>query len=1192
MAGVSHVCTIQVPNTPFEDNGLLLPGMGTGLTDDHLLAVRVTEFASKGRDWLSYLYCRRNCSKCMPQPRNDMSDEDRAAVYAETYHVLEPLIRQLQDLLSFCQETASALALELGTLSSDPLSVSDRLLDALVSALDVLMGIDTLKDTKSSLVNDFSSFRRAASKYPSNEWDEVSLTGLFQFMTRRHAVMHQLATFCVSNINSNTSVISLLASLLTRCASKVQGGMVADHQKEYLYHRFIPTCVTLMDRCHLVRHSLSQGNTELSIGQESIAAADAVYRNRSKLLTSDQLKSVTDAMLARPITPLLLDIHISAVTILESSHYPVPPVLLAGVTPKGLAKTYLLRNTVPALVTAYEACTGDMQHTVELMGLTPGSSSDREAGVEASRLPTDSDCFRVLLTCVSLLQRVRRDIGYQAAFKFAFPLDTETALKRKALHSKGAAGSDVVSEFERAVRFNYSKADRTATLKAIYMLQELRVLIGRALPSLYAPACAHAQSMLQRFLRVDVAECVRSSQKHGRDDALLTCVRDVCAMSGDLPLRVPPMPRDSDSETDIPTKVAPPMASQIHAARTLVARVLASKSKRGLLTSYTISDKKKRQGLEQFLDTDSVTISTVTDAVSLCDPRNVCVGGLWFRELYLEIERGRQYPQFALSLSLPWVLTHHALSAYGKGASVDKGQKGREKGKDTDPAGLLSMACVALGLYSEAAQVALGTLRCRHLYDEIESEADLAVAQLVYTLADRLVLLAKRHVTGDTAAVDPELSGILSLIRTHTNLNVLGRCLDLGALVSVHVARLLYRSVFTARERFQLGPVSAILELQRTLHMLGGAHALLCQNGFETLLPPFPSLLRALGPSSAGQTDGVRDTLIAAVNSQVSSGGYTFHLDSLCLRETPVQTAYNATLWLEHDGYSTADIYSHRTVAARCLAGLDNPEAREGITYRHVGACLDVLGVGAVYYATAALESRLETLSGQLLSEASALHASLGDRLHGIPSAINLHKTRDAVMERVVPALEALPSRHRQVGSVSSLLARVGACLGYLHLVDTTAGAHAAETGTPLQSLSLVQAVLGRLSRTHTVQAETDESAPPLAALFSLLVYTWCLQDPSPELDSALLGCAGIAAAFLPPGDPALWDLVSLSLSLPSASNATEAERETASALHTRMQTVCARLDACQVLCGTCHTTQTQGECELPSEDVLGSLFS
>ena len=105
-------------------------------------------------------------------------DVNRAAIYENSYEVLEPQIAKLRSLEAYCQEAVAFFSSVVSNLSApvdkkerksvfthliflgEVESVSEELIWYLCSLLDVIMTIDTVKNMKAGLINDSSNYKR------------------------------------------------------------------------------------------------------------------------------------------------------------------------------------------------------------------------------------------------------------------------------------------------------------------------------------------------------------------------------------------------------------------------------------------------------------------------------------------------------------------------------------------------------------------------------------------------------------------------------------------------------------------------------------------------------------------------------------------------------------------------------------------------------------------------------------------------------------------------------------------------------------------------------------------------------------------------------------------------------------------------------------------------------------------------
>lgn len=155
---------------------------------DEAKAVRqLQQKCEEGQRLATEIYCSRSCARAMPVVSSEMGSAQQARLYSTVftgkrlsclcwegmiYHVqrlllllavLQPQVAKLKLLSDFCAQTVVLLSDNIQRITvheNTTRVIPDILVDALLGLLDVLMQLNQLHDSKSSLRNDFSVFKR------------------------------------------------------------------------------------------------------------------------------------------------------------------------------------------------------------------------------------------------------------------------------------------------------------------------------------------------------------------------------------------------------------------------------------------------------------------------------------------------------------------------------------------------------------------------------------------------------------------------------------------------------------------------------------------------------------------------------------------------------------------------------------------------------------------------------------------------------------------------------------------------------------------------------------------------------------------------------------------------------------------------------------------------------------------------
>ncbi len=216
------------------------------------------------------------------------------------------------------------------------------------------------------------------------------------------------------------------------------------------------------------------------------------------------------------------------------------------------------------------------------------------------------------------------------------------------------------------------------------------------------------------------------------------------------------------------------------------------------------------------------------------------LGDIWYKEFYLELDKKRL--QFPITMSLPWILTNHVLES---------------------TADLSDSLLFPLSLYNDAASRAVDHLRRQFLFNEIEAEVNLAFDQLIYKVSSQV--WEHHKMVGSCSVLDSKFTDVLhmvdptpsyvpkkyrwSVIAQQRHLQLLGRSIDVNALMTERLTNMLRKNIDYAIARFEAMDLTSVIELQTHLEVLRITHASLLDEGFA--LPPFDDLLAEVDESTS-----------------------------------------------------------------------------------------------------------------------------------------------------------------------------------------------------------------------------------------------------------------------------------------------------------------------------------------------------
>ncbi|KAG7397021.1 Cytoplasmic FMR1-interacting protein 2 [Phytophthora boehmeriae] len=158
---------LSFPMTPLSANEEFSHEIATGfLFSEEMKIVRQLQSkCEEGRELVKVIYCSRSCARAFPPVVvADEADPTRTKQYYRAiFTVLQPQVEKIKQLSDFCSQAVVLLSDNIQRITvheNMTRVIPDVLMDALVDIMDVILQLNHLHDTKSSLRNDFSVFKR------------------------------------------------------------------------------------------------------------------------------------------------------------------------------------------------------------------------------------------------------------------------------------------------------------------------------------------------------------------------------------------------------------------------------------------------------------------------------------------------------------------------------------------------------------------------------------------------------------------------------------------------------------------------------------------------------------------------------------------------------------------------------------------------------------------------------------------------------------------------------------------------------------------------------------------------------------------------------------------------------------------------------------------------------------------------
>ncbi|XP_021898211.1 protein PIR isoform X1 [Carica papaya] len=774
------------------------------LSEDTKALNQLNILVQEGKEMASILYTYRSCVKALPQLPDSMK-HSQADLYLETYQVLDLEMSRLREIQQWQASAASKLAADMQRFSRPERRINGPTIThlwSMLKLLDVLVQLDHLKNSKASIPNDFSWYKRTFTQV-SAQWQDTDalreeLDDLQIFLSTRWAILLNLHVemFRVNNVED------ILQVLIVFAVESLELDFALLFPERHILLRVLPVLVVLA--------TSSEKDSESLYKRVKINRLINIFKND-------------------PVIPAFPDLHLSPAAILkELSMYfqkfssqtrlltlPVPHELPPREV-QDYQRHYLIINHIVAIRAEHDDFTIRFASAMNQLLLLKSTDG---ADVEWSR-EVKGNMYDMVVEGFQLLSRWNARIWEQCAWKFSRPC-------KDALPSESEEGSAPHSDYEKVVRYNYNADERRALVELVSYIKSIGSMMQRC-DTLVADALwetIHAE--VQDFVQNTLATMLRTTFRKKKD--LSRILSDMRTLSADW------MANTSKPEAELqssqhgydesrgsffhPRPVAP-TAAQVHCLQFLIYEVVSGGNLRkpgGLFgnsgSEIPVNDLKQLETffykLSFFLHIldYTATVTTLTD-----------IGFLWFREFYLESSHVIQFP---IECSLPWMLVDHVL--------------------ESKNAGLLESVLMPFDIYNDSAQHALVELKQRFLYDEIEAEVDHCFDIFVSKMSEIIFTYYKSRAASEL--LDPSFLFSLdngekyyiqpmrfTALFKMTKVKLLGRTIDLRSLIAQRMNKVFRENLEFLFDRFESQDLCAIVELEKLLDILKHAHELLSKD--------------------------------------------------------------------------------------------------------------------------------------------------------------------------------------------------------------------------------------------------------------------------------------------------------------------------------------------------------------------------
>ncbi|CAO4374658.1 unnamed protein product [Caenorhabditis nigoni] len=772
-------------DTNFEDRSAFVTGIAK-YSEEATRHAQFNDMLAEGLQHAANLYTWRCCSRAVPMAKSN-DQPNRTEINEMVVNVLKPEVNKLNSFMRFTLHAIQRFCEEVRRLCHSEKRkdfVSEAYLLTLGRFINMFAVLDELKNMKASIKNDFSTFRRASQFLQTMSDTQAihDMQNLSMFLATQNKIKDDLKL----QMKTIEGYEELLSDVVNICAHMYEQQLYISPNEKHMFVKVIAFSLFLMD-----------GD-----------AANVAKLDQKKRLSIQRLDKIFKSL---EVVPLYGDMQIQPFAFVRrSSHYEANKWPLSDKESEKchvniVEKVHTIRSDHESYVTQFAKINNEV-------AISDRVGSDRE----------HRELTSLALSGIQLLCQWSCAVVETISWKLLHPTNPKD----------NRECPDTAEEYERATRYNYTPAEKTALIQVIAMIKGLQSMLGKMEPEMSNATRKCVYVELQAFIQHTVNEPLQKAIKNKKDllASILQSVKDsICDVGYELNRMTDTKSKSkksgskvdsansSSSDIRIPRRTAAPGSTQLYMARTQLESLISEKLCGGKKILRKELDSKTIEKISVFLRKSAHWPALFKFSDSMTEAGEL--SQLWFREFYLEMTMGQRI-QFPIEMSMPWILTDYILSC--------------------DEHSLIESALYQLDLYNDAAQYSLFSFNKQFLYDEVEAEVNLCFDQFVYKLSEMVftnykqlassMLLDKRFKS--------ELSRVGTIIRTPTasrfesllqqrHVQLLGRSVDLNRVVSQRINMSLLKALDAAIWKFESEPLSSIIELDMLIEANRLCHSLL-----------------------------------------------------------------------------------------------------------------------------------------------------------------------------------------------------------------------------------------------------------------------------------------------------------------------------------------------------------------------------
>jgi cytoplasmic FMR1 interacting protein len=884
-------------------------GLQTDFAPEIKATADVEALLVEGSEHVYMLYTFRSVGRAVPMV-NDQNAENKRELNFETFRILTPQIAKMRRLMDFQEKGVAIIERcmrSLVTKEARERVVPDGYYDAITKVVDLLQKLDNLKDMKASLATDFSRYNRVLqalrAELPNGDQlaQEKHKLQLFlsNFQYPKSLIFHNLRD-ALKKIPGHEDV---LIEMLQQNVDFIENERYLMLDEKYRLIRSLPHLMLLID-----------GDSD-----EGANKVINVFKDKRIKLTS--LQAIFKAY---PVVPECGDMSMTMLIILQRSpHWDTSMEKAWGGEPD---RKVVARYSLPTHWSSIKS-----QHSEFLSRFSKMSAELATYKFQKKLAAAKYATFvsNLVVDGFKLLQSWTCTVLEGYHWKLTHPCTVDT-IARLGAHSN--------NPYESAVRYNHSPRELGVIVDVISMIKSLSAILTQVEADVAPYLRLYVHHEVQQFVAGELIPPLHRAHKRKR--AIIDPLLKLRRLVADWPDKTEPADdyvrysrQDGRVEAAHKARVVGPSPTQLQFMRTMVRSMYDQRNQLDVgMFSKKDLEKEDLHLMETFYNKSLCFqyLLNYTDTLS----SNSNLGDLWYREFYLELSG---QIQFAIELSLPWILTEHVITNQHKSMP------------------LVENILYTMDSYNDAANRSLYVLSQRFLYDEIEAEVNLVFDQLIFLISDHIYSYYKdmvgsreidgfyreRLLQGQKKHVDVS-SRRCDVPTSQRHIQVLGRVIDLNNLITQHINGKFYKDAEYCIKKFEASDLSHVIDFQRAVGIVRATHAALSEHfeldSFEMILAEVDE---AVGPTAfAGRTMmHVLASLVTDIFPNYSYNGFTRRFVRSPAILKPIDRPKNPKADHQH--------FAFGALPSRAFE-MANKLHRSFIGEAHIGAIVSILGTTGI----------------------------------------------------------------------------------------------------------------------------------------------------------------------------------------------------------------------------------------------------